>query len=116
MRFVSLYLFAALLLACNASGEKDPNKAKDDTARMDNPPPLAQAIEPVKATVADLPATIKIKGAIREIWKWTDDLGDNLLITSVVAPFDDKEKNEYGEEGQTAELYAFHYAKKDGDY
>lgn len=116
MRYLLLCLVAGLLTNCNSSAKKDPNKEMDDTARMDPPPAQARKIEPVKGTAADVPGTIKVKGVIQEVWKWTDDLGENLLITSVVAPFDDKEKNEYGEEGQTAELHAFHYAKKEGDY
>ncbi|MGQ0739321.1 MAG: M949_RS01915 family surface polysaccharide biosynthesis protein [Bacteroidota bacterium] len=116
MRCLLLFMLTALVVSCNSSGKKDSNKKMDDTARMDNPPVQVQKPEPVKGTAADVPATIKVKGAIQEVWKWNDNMGENLLITSVVAPFDDKEKNEYGEEGQTAELHAFHYVKKDGDY
>jgi hypothetical protein len=39
-----------------------------------------------------------------------------LLITALVAPFDDKGKNEFGEEGQTAELLAHHYAGVNGNF
>jgi hypothetical protein len=109
-------MVAGLLIACNSSGKKAPEHKSENTAGMDNPPSPARTIEPVKATVDDIPEMIKVKGTIQEVWKWVDNLGENLLITSVVAPFDDKEKNKYGEEGQTAELYAFHYAKKDGGY
>lgn len=90
--------------------------AMDDTARMDNPPTntTAVSITPLKVTAADIPASIKIKGTVQEVWKWSDNLGENLLITSSVAPHDEKSKD--GEEGQSAEIHAFHYAKKDGDY
>ena len=116
MRCVFLFMFAATILSCNTSGKKDPNKERDDTARIDLPPAPAQQLEPVKGTADDIPAAIKVKGAVQEVWKWTDNLGENLLITSRVTPFDDKAKNEYGEKGQTAELHAFHYARNDGDY
>ena len=33
-----------------------------------------------------------------------------------MAPYADKGKNEYEDEGQTAELHAFQYVKKEGDY
>lgn len=63
-----------------------------------------------------IPAAIKYNGKVREAWKWTDKLGEHILITSVVEPYDDKEKNEYGEEGQTAELYATVFVKKGNVY
>jgi hypothetical protein len=79
-----------------------------------NTPPVS--IAPLKITAAEIPTAIKIKGKIQEAWKWTDNLGENILITARVDPYDDKGKNEYGEEGQTAELHAVHYAKKGTDY
>ncbi len=85
----------------------------DDTARMDKPA-TAVTIAAVKITAAEIPASIKVNGTVQEAWKWNDNLGENILITSYVAPHDDKSKN--GEEGQSAEVHAFHYAKKEGDY
>jgi hypothetical protein len=117
MRVLVLACFTASLFSCNSSSKKDPNKAMDDTARMDTPPtntiPVA-AISPIKITAADIPATIKVKGKVQEAWKWTDNLGENILITSAVAPHDEKDAD--GNEAQSAEIHAFHYAKKDGDY
>lgn len=116
MRVPIIVLFAALLFSCNSSSKNDPNKAMDDTARMDNPPiaTVPVSITPVKITAADIPATIKVKGTVQEVWKWSDNLGENILITSAIAPHDEQSKD--GEEGQSAEIHAFHYTKKDGDY
>lgn len=110
----TLFIFSlALLISCNSSSKEDPNKAMDDTARMDNPPPAAPApIETTRIAAADIPASIKVKGKVQDAWKWNDNLGENILITTYVAPYDDKEKNKFGEEGQTAEIHAYHYAKK----
>lgn len=116
MKYLLMLVSLALLAACNSSSKKDPAQKMDDTARMDHPPVTAAKIEPVKGTAADIPASLNLKGKVEEVWKWTDNLGENLLVLTTVAPFDDKQKNQYGEEGQTAELHAFHYAKKDGDY
>lgn len=115
MRRLSCFLISALLVACNSSGKKDPNRDMDDTARMDNPP-VADVFQPVKVTTADVPAELHLKGALQELWKWKDSEGENIFITTTVAPYDDREKNEFGEEGQTAELYAYHYVKKDTGY
>lgn len=43
-------------------------------------------------------------------------MGGNLLIVSYVPPYEDKNKNKYGEEGYTGELYAAHYAGTNEDY
>lgn len=113
-----LLLLAMLIsmAACNSSSKKDPNQEMDDTARMDHPPATAVKIEPVKGTAADVPASMRLKGQVQEVWKWNDNLGENLLVLTKVEPYDDSQKNQYGEEGQTAELHAFHYARKEGDY
>ncbi|MFZ1263871.1 MAG: hypothetical protein WAT34_10225 [Chitinophagaceae bacterium] len=120
MRVLILACFAFSLFSCNSSSKKkDPNRAMDDTARMDNPvaptPPIVPIV-PEKITVADIPSGINVKGKVLEVWRWNDNLGENILITSYVTPYADKGKNEYGEEGQTAELHAFQYARKEGDY
>lgn len=116
MKFFPVIITLFILAACNGSSKKDPGQEKDDTARMDHPPVTTTKIEPVKGTAADIPASLQLKGKVEEVWKWQDNLGENLLVLTLVAPYDDKQKNQYGEEGQTAELHAFHYAGKDGDY
>ena len=74
------------------------------------------SIQPVKIAAAGLPKDLKFRGKVQEAWQWKDKLGDNILITCYVAPYDDKQKSEYGEEGQTAELHTFHYLKRDSVY
>lgn len=115
---VFLFVLIVALHSCNSGGKNgndDPDKQMDDTARMDTPPPV-QAITPVKVGPADIPVTIKVKGRILEAWQWTDKAGEKMLVTSYVAPYDDKRKNQYDEEGQTAELYASLFQKKGSGY
>ncbi len=120
MRFLFFICLAAFFSGCNSSSsKKEPKQAMDDTARMDNPGANtipAVAIEPVKITAAQVPAYIKFKGKLNEAWQWTDKLGENIFITSFVEPYDDKEKNNYDEEGQSAGLHAAQYVKKGGGY
>ncbi|MBN8672939.1 MAG: hypothetical protein J0L56_02330 [Chitinophagales bacterium] len=108
--------FLLLLAACNSSGD---NKEKD-TVTNNSPEAitnkLATAIVPVELRADQIPASLKFRGKLNEAWQWKDKLGDNILITSFVAAFDDKQKSDYGEEGQTAELHAFHFIKKDTAY
>jgi hypothetical protein len=108
--------------ACNSS-----DKEKEAATGTGNNPDTIQSandsievefsrIQPVKIAVTDLPNDLKFKGKVQEAWQWKDKLGDNILIASYIAPYDDKQKNEYGEEGQTAELHTFHYLRKDSGY
>lgn len=114
-----LFIAAAALLAsgCNSNSKKnDPNKTMDDTARMDHPPVTpAMVITPVKMTAADIPAAIKTRGKFSEGWKWTDKLGENIFFTTVFeSPV---QKDKWGDESQSAELFAFHYVKSGtGDF
>jgi len=122
MKIFLLACLAAFLFSCNSSDKSKKQDAaiQNKDSALHNPgtqPDQASVdIKPVQITAAKLPSTLKFKGKVQEAWQWKDKLGDNILITSFVEPYDDKNKNEYGEEAKTAELYAFHYVKKDGDY
>ncbi len=120
MRYLLFICLAAFLSGCNSSSsKKDPGTAKGDTILTENPTGNTTnpvSIEPVKITATQIPASVKYKGKLNEAWQWTDKLGENILVTSFVEPYDDKEKNEYGEEGQTAEIHAAHYIKKGDSY
>ncbi len=70
-----------------------------------------------KINALQLPANIKFRGKLYEGWKWTDKLGENILVTSLVATYKDKLPDpETEEETYSAELYAFHFIKKDSVY
>ena len=110
--------FFLLLVACNSSG--DGKKNETDTAAGYKQEAVitgpAITVIPVKLEAGQVPATLKFKGKLNEAWQWDDKLGKNILITSYVEAFGDNKKNEFGEEGQTAELHAFHFVKKDTGY
>jgi hypothetical protein len=106
MKLFLITCFSAYLVSCNSSSDQKGKKENNNT-----PPVSATAI-----TEAQIPASAKYEGKLQEAWQWTDKSGNNLLITSFVEPYQDKEKNEYGEEGWTASLNAYLYVKKDGDY
>jgi hypothetical protein len=112
-------LFAAaglmLIAGCNSSSS-DPNQAMDDTARMRNPPvhPVTPIGPITEMDIDDVPGSFAMNGKIRQAWTWKDSLGENILVLSVKGPYDAKGAD--GEDGQSSELYAKHFAKKMGDY
>jgi hypothetical protein len=118
MKIAAYTVLLLLLIACNSSSDtKTPKDLPVDTNATTQPATIeTDTIQPVKLAKEQLPAEIKFKGTMHEAWQWKDRTGDNLLITSLVPPYMDKQKNEYGEEGGSSELYAFHFVKNDTGY
>jgi hypothetical protein len=117
MRFLFFIWMTVFLSGCNSSSSKKyPGQAIDDTARMDPLPLQLPKIEPIKGTAVDIPATIKLKGKVQEVWKWTDNSGENILIITRVTPYNDPEYDKSDEVPASSELYAFQYVKKDSGY
>ena len=108
MRSLFFICISAVLFSCKSTSTKNGNEKNADSTSL--------TISPVAITAAQLPASIKVNGQLQEAWQWTDRSGENILVTSFTEPYDDKEKNEFGEEGQSAQLYALQYVKKDGGY
>lgn len=110
MKWFLVVCTASFLFSCNSSSSGK-NEKKDTTGTN-----TAITVSAVPITAEQLPAVVKFNGKFQQAWQWKDKLGENILVTALVEPFEDKQKNEYGEEGQSAELNAYHYIKKDGDY
>lgn len=106
MKFIFIGCAIAVLFSCNLSGKK--GKKEKDGEEI--------TITAATITAGQIPASISIKGELQEAWQWTDRTGENILITSYIKAYDDKEKNEYGEEGQTAELHAAQYLRSGDQY
>ena len=108
------YLLPVLFfVACNASTEKT-ETTSTDTSAAETP---AASFEANKIQAADIPETIVYEGQVKDVYRWTDQNGDNIFFVTVKGPYPDRDKGEAEEEGKTADLYAFHYAKKDAaDY
>lgn len=116
MRFL-LFLSMAAICSCNSSdksAEGNVDSRGSDTTTINST--TTAPIVPVKISASAIPAAITVKGSVKEAWKWNDKQGENILITSVVSPYEDNRKNEYGEEGQTAALYATLFQKKGDTY
>lgn len=105
MRLLFLICSSIILFSCKSSDEKKKN-GNDEPATI-----TATAI-----SAADIPASIEIKGKAADAWRWTDKTGENILIMAYTEPYDDKEINEFGEQGQTAELHSALYVKKEDSY
>lgn len=72
---------------------------------------------PMKLTQLDsnkLPFDLKFEGKVKNAVRWTDSLGDNVVITTETGIFQNK-KFKHEEDGKDAELFAYHFLiSKDG--
>jgi len=64
-------------------------------------------IKTVKLDPAKIPAGIKYEGKTKNAVSWTDEAGDNIVLTTEAGPF--KTKNASDGDEQDAALYAYHY-------
>ena len=110
MKWFLVACTASFLFSCNSSssGKKEKRDSTEIHAWVN--------VSAVPITAEQLSAAIKFNGKLQQAWQWNDKLGENILITALVEPYADKQKNEYGEEGQSAELNACHYVKRRNDY
>ena len=79
-------------------------------------PGLQAQILPEKMAAGQVPKTIKFRGQLVEAWKWKDRLGNNILLTSKLQPYQEKSPDENSEITYSAELHAFHFIKNDSGY
>jgi hypothetical protein len=115
MRILIVSCLVIGIIACNSSGKKD-KEATDSSALHGIGTDEGSTIQTVQLTVADIPASIRFKGTLHEAWQWNDTKGKNILITSVVDPYEDKPAGENEERILSAELHAFHFVLLDTGY
>jgi hypothetical protein len=113
MRVLLIFCLAAFLVSCNDTSKKNSGQAKKDSISQAGTSEIIK-IEPVKIASADVPAALKIKGKIKEAWKWKDKNGENIVVMSVTEPYGHKDK--FDEMLMSSELYATCFLKSDTGY
>lgn len=63
------------------------------------------SVKLTKLSISQIPKTIKYKGQVKEALRWTDKLGDNILITTETGIFPTPGQAET----RDAELFAYHF-------
>ncbi len=100
----------AALLACNGhdgAGESQP---------VADPVKGEAVIAARHIAAGELPPGLRFKGKLHEALQWRDKAGDNILITSIVAPYESGDRSFDGESSFSAELHAFHFVRSDSTY
>lgn len=73
----------------------------------------AQAQTTQKADLKNLPKGITYEGKVKDAIRYTDSLGDNIVITTQTGAYVSN-RFVHETEGQDAELFAYHYLVKNG--
>jgi hypothetical protein len=111
--FILIILSVLTVWACNK--KNDPAKDKGDSPDIENEVPIFKretGIELLEFDGTQLPAEAKFEGAIVMGERWNDLNGENFLIlteTESRLTGTEEEMEEY-----SADLYGYHYVKKDG--
>ena len=117
MRYLIVICILLVVYGCNNSSTRETGRGPNDTLQQttgtDTLKPTPVSIQATRVTPASLPASITIKGTIKEAWHWTDNLGDNYFVMAVVPPYPVKDAD--GNEAQTGEVHAIHYAQRESD-
>ena len=61
-----------------------------------------EQVKLTKLDITELPSNIKYEGKIKDAVRWTDNLGDNIVITTETGYYQSKK-------GNSAELFAYHF-------
>ena len=112
MRSILIAVLIAGLSACNSTTDETVKEQQPDSTTA----PVARSLNVETINTDGIPKSITYKGKLQDAFHWKDSLGENIFFTTQVAPYNDNDKGEAGEDGRTAELYAYHYLKTDGDY
>lgn len=108
-------LMLSLLIACSSqpkteeAGKQPPAEQNATTPEPNVPKPLdVDTLKP-----SELPAEIAVRGRAQLGLRWEDANGQNLLVESLVPPYDEKLPDRDGMLGQSSQLIAKQYVRRD---
>jgi len=67
-------------------------------------------IKQTKLDINDIPKGIKLEGKFKSAIRWTDSLGDNIIVTTETGEYPSKVQND--KSYRDAELFAYHFISK----
>jgi len=70
-------------------------------------------IQPVHINIDEIPSEIKYEGKIKNAVRWTDQLGDHIVMTSETGIYRSK-KFTHESDGGDAEIFAYHFIASNG--
>lgn len=113
-RKISFIIFAFFLQSCDNQtkkpGQNIPEKSPESNATAT---PTIRVSSPTHLSINEIPAEIRFEGKIKNAVKWTDQLGENMVITTETGIYEST-KFKHENDGGDAELFAYHFKKTNG--
>jgi hypothetical protein len=121
MKALPLLIAISFLLAACSSEPKNQGAEKQLLTQQGSETPTPQSSQPQPLKVdtlkpSELPAEIKVRGRAQLGLRWRDANGENLLVTSLIPPYDEKLPDRDGMQGMTSELLAKQYTLGDSGW
>ena len=69
----------------------------------------------VNLSIDQIPPEIKYEGKVKSAVQWTDQRGENIVLTTETGIYQSK-KFKHESDGEDAELFAYHFIKTDGSF
>ncbi|UPZ13521.1 M949_RS01915 family surface polysaccharide biosynthesis protein [Flavobacterium humidisoli] len=105
MKKITILLLSIVLFSNCKSDKKEDIKTSGSTEKSTEEP-FVLTVEKIDST--QFPKSIKYEGYVKNAVRWTDKLGDNIVITTETGYHINK-KFVHETDGSDAELFAYHY-------
>ncbi|NJO90540.1 MAG: hypothetical protein HC831_17445 [Chloroflexia bacterium] len=106
-----IIIFLAFLLLQSCKNETKNSQQNEQEKKSADNSGLTSEIKKITSTVLnanELPNFIKYEGKIVNAVKWTDNLGENIVITTETGIYESK-KFKHENDGGDAEIFAYHF-------
>ncbi|TDO19535.1 M949_RS01915 family surface polysaccharide biosynthesis protein [Pedobacter duraquae] len=105
----------SIFQSCTSDSKKQNNESKNMLANNTASTKDGKISTPVNISIDQIPPEIKYEGKIKTAVQWTDQLGENIVLTTETGIYQSK-KFKHESDGEDAELFAYHFIKSDGSY
>ena len=108
-QLITIFLVVFLFQSCG-NESKNHHQAELEKKLEDNSVLTSEIkkINPIILNVSELPNDIKYEGKIVNAIKWTDNFGENIVITTETGIYESK-KFKHENDGGDAEIFAYHF-------
>ena len=109
-------ILISILQSCDSKSKKQQQVHSEKKQERKTAPIHEKKItRPVNINVEEIPGEIKYEGKIKNAVQWTDQLGENMVITAETGIYE-SDKFTHETDGGDAEIFAYHFLKSGGRF
>nr|WP_315254864.1 hypothetical protein [uncultured Flavobacterium sp.] len=107
-------IFAIFSQSCvNKTKKNNQDKLIKPSEGITTSTPIIELGTPINLSINEIPREIQFEGKIKKAIKWSDKLGENIVITTETGIYESV-KFKHENNGGDAELFAYHFKKSNG--